>query len=354
MKSMSKERIGKYRELGARDTFDIRNDEIRAFMHRALEEGYDLEAEGFIKHHGFFQAPHTKILENVDIALVGVPMDTGAPHWAGTRHGPEAARKWSHNHGPVHHITKTIPFNMCNVIDYGDVEFDTFSLSGRVENIRQTYCQLDDAGVVPLSVGGEHTMSYPILAALGRNQPLGLIHLDAHADTCGELDGGEYNDGSVFRKAVMAGAVDPERTIQIGIRGRASILWDFSYDSGMRVITADELHERGVQWVMDEVRERLGGGPSYLTIDTDSMDSTCMPGTTLPEPFGLSGREVRDIIRGLRGMDVVGADITELCPPRDPQEISANLVAALLFETLCVLAEARVARTGVTHKTHWR
>lgn len=355
MTVMDPERLARYQAMSTENILEVNDKDIREFVMRAAEEGYSLEARGFMKHHGFFQAPHTTELTGVDIAMVGVPMDQGVPHWGGTRHGPEAARKWSHIHGPVNQATNAIPFNMCNIIEYGDVPFTSFSAKERCEDIFRTYTKLVDQDVVPLSCGGEHTMSFPILRAVGRDQPLGLIHLDAHADTGGTPKGGDdNNDNSVFRKAVLDGVLDPERTVQIGIRGRASFIWDFSHDTGMRVVTADELHEKGVPYIMEEIRERIGSAPAYLSVDTDAIDSTEMPGTTLPEPFGITGRQAREIIRGARGLDIVGADIAELCPPHDPQGISANLAAALMFEMLCVLAEARVARTGVKNKTHWK
>ncbi|MBT7711909.1 MAG: agmatinase [Deltaproteobacteria bacterium] len=354
MGKISQKKLSKYQKLSSEDIFDVSDKAVRSFLYRSAEEGYNIVAEGFLKHQGFFQAPHKKELDDVDIAIVGVPMDQGAPHWSGTRHGPAAARKWSHIHGPVHQMTNCIPYELCRIIDYGDVEFTSYSAKERIGDIYETYTKLKNADVATLSVGGEHTMSHPILKALGRDEPVGLIHLDAHADTGGTPHGGDdYNDNSVFRKAVLDGVVDPERTIQIGIRGRASIIWDFSYDTGMKVITADEVHERGAKSIVEEARKILGKGPVYISLDTDALDPAYMPGTTLPEPFGLTSLQVRDIIRGIRGMDVVGADIAELCPPHDSNEISANLVAGLLFEMLCILSEARTARTGKKHKTHW-
>ena len=193
------------------------------------------------------------------------------------------------------------------------------------------------------------------MIALGEEKPMGLVHIDAHADTGGTPEGMDgYNDNSVFREAVIAGAIDPERTIQIGVRGRAWFIWDFSHKTGMRVVTADEVHQHGIEPVIDEMREIIGDGPVYLSIDTDGIDAVHLPGTTLPEPFGLLPLHVRDIVRGMRGMDLRGADITELNPQCDPTEQSANIVAALMFEMLCVLSEAHTKRTGRSRQTRWR
>jgi len=352
MDGASKEHPTTYRALD-RDSLDLRDQRISAFLRRAVQEGYRLGAEGFLQHPGFFQAPHRRDLTDVDIAIMGVPLDLGSLPRVGARHGPEAARKWSHLYGLVHPETGIIPFEMCSIIDYGDVLWSGYSLAERIQDIQRTYSELAEHDVVPLSVGGEHTISYPILAAIAGTGPVGLVHVDAHCDTMGAWGGELANDTSVFRRATLEGAIDPERTIQIGIRGPWSFLWDFSRESGMCVITADEVFERGVPAIVAKVRDVVGASPAYLSIDTDGLDSACLPGTTLPEPFGLTGRQVRDLVRGLRGLDIIGADITELCPPHDVGEMSANLVAALLFEMLCVLVEARVARTGRMRKTHW-
>ena len=160
-------------------------------------------------------------------------------------------------------------------------------------------------------------------------------------------------DANGLRHAVMDGALDPERTIQIGIRGRAWHFWDFSHQTGMRVVSPEEFYENGVASIIEEARKIVGNGPCYLTLDNDALDPSCMPGTGLPEPFGLMARDVMSLIRGLRGLNLVGADIAEICPPADPTEVSANLGAGLCFEMLCILAEAHVTRTGRTQQTHW-
>jgi len=356
MSRMSEERLSHYRELSSDNVLGISDPEVEAYFERLSTEGYSLEADFFVflKHHGFFQAPHTQDLENVDIACVGVPMDQSAPTRGGTRFGPQAARKWSHIHGPMHEHWQTKPFDLCSIIDYGDIAFSGTGGEVRCDDIYAVYKEFYQRGIRPLSCGGEHTMTRPITIALGENEPMGLVHIDAHADTGGTpagMDG--YNDNSVFREAVLAGAIDPERTIQIGIRGRASYVWDFSHKSGMRVVCADEVHEKGIAPIIAEMQDIIGDGPVYLSIDTDGIDCVHMPGTTLPEPFGLTPLHVRDVIRGMRGMDVRGADIAELCPPHEPTEASANIVGALMFEMLCVLSEAQSRQTGRSRKTHW-
>lgn len=270
---------------------------------------------------------------------------------------PNALREASLTYGgPIHELWATVPFDLCNIVDYGNVDFSRpHNTQQTVDEIHAAICEISDAGAVPFSVGGVHTVSHPILKALGREQPLGMIHIDAHADTMtGEMQGEDLSDGAVFRNAVLDQGIDPSRTVQIGIRGSYAHLWDFSYDSGMRVITINDFDEIGLPGVLAEVRSIIGDGPCYLTLDCDGIDAAYLPGTQLPEPFGLTSREVRNLIRGLRGLDLVGADIVELCPLVDVKDTSSNLMASLGFEILCLLAEARQARTGNTNKTHWK
>lgn len=353
---MDPARLEKYRALSVDNVMGIGDAAVAAYIDRLAGEGYSLEADFFVflKNHGFFQAPHRRDLDNADIACVGVPMDQATPNRGGARFGPQAARKWSHIHGPVHERWGTMPYDLCRIIDYGDVAFSGTGGKERCGDIYALYGQFQERGILPLTCGGEHTMSRPICNALGEAEPMGLVHIDAHADTGGTpagMDG--YNDNSVFREAVLAGSIDPERTIQIGVRGRAHIAWDFSHKSGMRVVTADEVNENGIAAVVEEMRAIIGDGPVYLSIDTDGIDCVHMPGTTLPEPFGITPLDVRAVIRGMRGMDIRGADIAELCPPHDPTEASANIVAGLMFEMLCLLAEAKAKSNGSVHPTHW-
>ncbi len=165
--------------------------------------------------------------------------------------------------------------------------------------------------------------------------------------------GDVVNDGSVFRQAVLNGIIDPERTVQIGIRGRSNFLWEFAHDSGMTVITSDEVFEKGTQYVIDKAREIVGQEKTYFSFDVDGLDSNYMMGTTGPEPFGLTPRQARDIIHGSRGLNIIGADLVEYNPNRDPDGKSGHLAAAIYFELLCLLADSRVAATGKTRPTQW-
>jgi agmatinase len=354
MAQISENRLAKYRRLAEQKLLDVKDDAIRAYLHRAVAEGIDPIGVTHSPLNTFFRAPYARDASSLDIALVGVPMDMTVPLHPGTQLGPRELRKWSQSYAAIHNLWKTCPYDMCNIGDIGDVPMEGYSIALRVKQIRTVFEGLALQGVNTLTAGGEHTITLPILMAMGKKEPLGIVHLDAHGDTTGDFGGDEYNDGVIFRRAAVEGVIDPERTVQIGIRGRGSFLWDFSHESGMRVITAEEFQERGATDVMKEVRHIIGSGPTYLSIDSDSMDTSCMSGTSIPEPFGLAAREVRDIIRGLRGVDLVGADLAEINPLLDPVGASANLGAAIMLEMLCLLAEARVKRTGQKRKTHWQ
>ncbi len=357
MSRISAKRLEKYRKLADRGLWDINDEKFRAFYARAAEEGVELVSNNFTTL-GMFRAPHSKNLDGVDIVLVGIPMDIGVPNpRPGTRLGAKELRYWSLDRNLVHYKTRVCPFDICSIVDWGDIEFkeDVFNLNANLEDVFDVYRQFRDADAVPLTVGGEHTGTFPILRALSKEgeEPLALIHLDAHGDTSANFGGTRVSDASLFQVATVEGYIDPEYTIQIGLRGRGVPRCDFSYDSGMRVVLVDELQERGVAAIVAEARELIGDRPCYLTIDTDVFDCAVMPGTTLPEPFGLTGAEVRDIIRGVRGMDIVGADLMELSPPNDPTGMSMCLASGIAFELLCLLAECQAARTGRERPTHW-
>lgn len=356
MAKLSEERLAELREHD-KDAFDFANDAVAEFFGRAAEEGYSLDTTGFLAHPGFFQAPHRRdISDDIDIAIVGCPLDLGAIGLAGARHGPKAVREGSRNYGPINDVTGAIPFDQCSVVDYGDVEWSKTDLETRVsEDIANVFNALGAAGISTLSCGGEHTTSFGTLKGLStaRNDSFGLVHIDAHCDTMAVWGGDRINDGSVFRQAVLEGYVDPERTVQIGIRGRANFLWEFSHDTGMTVISADEVFEKGTQYVIDKTREIVGTEPAYFSFDVDGLDSSIMMGTTGPEPFGLTARQARDIIHGVRGLNFIGADLVELNPNRDPNGYSAHLAAAIFFELLCLLADSKVAQTGRTRPTRW-
>ena len=273
--------------------------------------------------------------------LLGAPLRLGVTNRAGARLGPRAVRAVERI-GPYHHVHRLAPLMACKVADVGDVAFRSrFSLEESHQDIEACYAKIAAAGVAPLSVGGDHSITLPILKALGADRPLGLLHIDAHCDTSGPYEGSKFHHGGPFREAVLAGVLDPERTMQIGIRGGAEYLWEFSYESGMTVIHAEEVMQLGIAKVIERARAVLGQGPTYVSFDVDSLDPAFAPGTGTPEVGGLSTREAMELVRGCAGLDIVGGDVVEVAPQYDATTNTAQAAAQMLFEILSLVVLAR-------------
>ncbi|MCB2100043.1 MAG: agmatinase [Rhodobacterales bacterium] len=297
----------------------------------------------------FMRLPVAEDPAGLDIALVGVPWDGGTTNRAGARHGPRAVRDMSSLIRRVHPVSRIAPYDLCRVADAGDCPVNPIDLMDTLDRIHAFYDRLHGAGVVPLSVGGDHLVSLPILRAIAKDGPVGMVHFDAHCDTTDSYFGGyRYTHGTPFRRAVEEGLLDPARTVQIGIRGSTygDDDWQFSYDSGMRVIAIEEYFEMGVDAVIAEARRVVGDGPTYVSFDVDALDPVYAPGTGTPEVGGFSTFEAQRMIRGLSGLDLVGGDVVEVAPPFDPSGNTALVGANMLFEILCVLAEATAGRRG--------
>lgn len=296
----------------------------------------------------FFRVPYEQDLAQVDIGVIGVPFDGGVTNRPGTRHGPRELRNQSSLSRRINTATGVQPFDGLRVRDLGDCWIEQpYALEPALGEIEAFYRQVVSAGVVPLSAGGDHSMTLPILRAVAANGPVGMVHIDAHADTGDEYMGSRYHHGTPFRRAVEEGLLDPHRVIQIGIRGHSNVaggLWGFSEQSGMRVMPIEELHDRGWRWAVEEALRVAGSGPTYLSFDVDSLDPIYAPGTGTPEPGGITMLEALRIVRGLTGLNVVGGDVVEVSPPFDVGGITALHGAAMLFEILCVLAAARKAK----------
>jgi guanidinopropionase len=283
------------------------------------------------------EAPDQPDFGGLDVALVGVPMDLGVTNRAGARLGPRAVREVERI-GPYNHALKVAPNGECKAADIGDVPLRSrFSLDASIEDIAAFYTRIQRAGVRPISVGGDHSITYPILQALGRDRPVGLVHVDAHCDTMGEIEGSKFHHGGPFRQAVLAGVLDPERTIQIGIRGPAEVFWGFSYDSGMTVLHIEDVDRLGIEGVVEKARAVVGGGPTYISFDVDGLDPVFAPGTGTPEAGGLTPREAQAILRGLAGMDLVGGDVVEVAPQYDATSNTAMVGAQMLFELFSLM-----------------
>ena len=297
----------------------------------------------------FMRAPLIRDPSRLDIALVGVPFDAGAENRPGQRHGPREIRNMSSLTRSVHHVTKINPYELCRIGDMGDVAFPrAFDLEKSHADITRFYETLREAGVAPLSAGGDHSISLPILRAIAARQPVGMVHIDAHTDTCDEELGSRFTHGTPFRRAVEEGVLDPRRVVQIGIRGAQNSEegWAFSLDSGMRVIFIEEFSQLGVEAVIAELRRSVGDGPTYVSFDIDSLDPAFAPGTGTPEVGGLTTIEAQGLLRGLRGLNLIGGDVVEVSPPFDPTGNTALVGATMMYEILCVLADAVSQRKG--------
>jgi len=241
----------------------------------------------------------------------------------------------------IHHVTKINPFKLCTAADLGDVSFtNVYCIEDVHKDIENYYTKVFDAGALPLSAGGDHSISLPILRVLGKEAPVGLIHIDAHTDTNDTEMGSKFSHGTPFRRAVEEGILDPHRTVQIGIRGAqdSEESWNFSIESGMRIIFMEEFSSLGVKGVIDLVRHVAGDGPTYISFDVDALDPAFAPGTGTPEIGGITTVEAQALLRGLSGLNFIGADVVEVSPPFDPSGNTALVAATMMFELLCLLA----------------
>lgn len=290
--------------------------------------------------------PGSPDFSGLDVAISGVPMDLGAGNRAGTRFGPRAIRTIERV-GPYHHVLDVAPIHDLRVADVGDVPFSSrYDIAASHREIEAWTAAQVAQGVVPLSVGGDHSITCPILRAVGRGRPVGLVHIDAHSDTGGPFDGLRENHGAPFRNAVLAGVLDPTRTIQIGLRGASEYLYEFATESGMTCIHAEEVDLLGIPAIIAKAREVVGEGPVYVSFDIDSLDPAFAPGTGTPEIGGLSSREVQAILRGLAGIDIVGGDVVEVAPAYDATTNTAHAGAQMLFEILSLVAVSPRFRGG--------
>ena len=291
----------------------------------------------------FMRLPYFTDPASVDIALIGVPWDGGTTNRAGARHGPREIRNMSSFMRRVHHVSRIAPYDLVRVGDLGDAPVNPIDLMDSLGRIEKFFSQVHEAGAVPLSAGGDHLITLPIFRAIAKHRPIGMIHFDAHSDTNDRYFGdNKYTHGTPFRRAVEEGLLDPKRVVQIGIRGSLynddDMRW--AYDQGMRVIGIEEYYELGVDKVIAEARRVVGEKPTYVSFDVDGLDPVFAPGTGTPEIGGMTTREAQEVVRGLRGLDLIGGDVVEVSPPFDPSGNTALVGATIMFEILCLLADA--------------
>ncbi len=288
----------------------------------------------------------------IDIALIGVPYDGATENRPGPRHGPREIRNMSSFTRSVHHVTRVNPYELCNISDLGDVDFSNpFDIQQCIADITDFFRKVCAAGAIPLSVGGDHSISFPILRAVAAERPVGMVHIDAHTDTSDLEFGQKYTHGTPFRRAMEEGLLDPKRTIQIGIRGaqNSAESWQASEEAGIRVMYMEEFVSLGVEATIDEARRVVGRGLTYISFDIDSLDPAFAPGTGTPEIGGLTPFQAQTLIRGLAGLNLIGGDVVEVSPPFDPTGNTALVGATMLYEIACVLANA--VERGISSQT---
>lgn len=295
----------------------------------------------------FLRAPWKESLDDVDIGIIGVPYDGGVTNRPGSRHGPREVRNQSSLIRMINQATGIAPHELCRVADIGDAWVPTpFELTTSHNAIQAAFEPIVERNILPIAVGGDHSVSLPIFRALAKDRPVGMIHIDAHCDTGDDYMGSRFHHGAPFSRAVEEGLLDPARTVQIGIRGSINDrnVWKFSHDHGMRVIYMEEFYQLGVDKTIAEARRIVGDGPVYISFDIDSLDPAFAPGTGTPEIGGFTSLEAQLLIRGMRKLDVVGADMVEVSPPFDPSGSTAMVGANILFELVCVAAESLAAK----------
>ena len=282
--------------------------------------------------------------EHIQIGLFGVPWDGGTTNRPGARQGPRQVRDISTMVRNVNRASGINPFALCRCADLGDSPVNPADVQDSLAAIERFVDQICAAGIAPLFVGGDHLSTLPIMRALSKvTGPLGMVHIDAHTDTWDSYFGGhKYTHGTPFRRAIEEGILDPRRTVQIGIRGALYVDGDdrWGQEQGIRVIDMDEFKSRGVKGILDEVRQLTSDGPTYLSFDIDALDPAYAPGTGTPEIGGLTTYEAQSLVRALQGINFVGGDVVEVSPPFDPLGNTALAAATMMFEILCILADA--------------
>ena len=288
----------------------------------------------------FMRLPQATSLTGLDVAVVGVPMDIGTSWRSGTRFGPKQVRAESAMIRPYNLQTGAAPFDSLNIADVGDLAINTFSLSKSLRIIQESYDDILTSPVIPVALGGDHSITLPILRAIARKHgPVALVHVDAHADVNDEMFGERETHGTVFRRAYEEGLIDPSHVYQVGLRGTGYTATDFTEAQGwgFQMWLAPDLWHKSLANLGAEIRRDIGDRPTYVTYDIDSLDPAFAPGTGTPEIGGLTTAQAMELIRGLRGLNIVGCDMVEVSPPYDPSGNTGLVAANLVFELLCVL-----------------
>ena len=298
----------------------------------------------------FMRLPHVpqghERFGDVQIGIIGVPWDGGTTNRPGPRHGPRQLRDASTMMRAQHPVSGMRPFEAANCADLGDVGPNPADIEDSMRRVTEFYDGVLAAGVAPLTAGGDHLVSLPVLRSVARDEPVGMVHFDSHTDLFNSYFGGtSLTHGTPFRRAVEEGLLDPRRVIQIGLRGSMYDTEDrdFAKANGITTVLIEEFMQRGVEDVMAEAREVAGSGRTYVSYDIDFVDPAFAPGTGTPEVGGPNSFQALQVVRGLEGLDVVGADMVEVSPPFDPSGGTALLGVTVMYELLCVMA-GRIGR----------
>lgn len=292
----------------------------------------------------FMRLPYMRLEDTkgeVDIGLFGIPWDGGTTNRPGARHGPRQMRDLSTMIRNVHHVSGLRPFELANCADLGDSPVNPINLEDTLARVERFIGDIQQHGITTLAAGGDHLISLPILRVIG-GENCGMVHFDAHTDTWDRYFGeSRYTHGTPFRRAIEEKLLNPHRVVQIGIRGALYTAEDkeWGIEQGIRVMEIEEVFDLGVEGVVQEARRVVGEGRVYVSFDVDALDPVYAPGTGTPEIGGLTTAQAQGMIRGLRGLDLIGADVVEVAPPFDPSGNTAMVAVTLMFELLCLLAE---------------
>lgn len=290
----------------------------------------------------FFRLPIVKDLTKLDYCVCGIPWDGGTTNRPGARHGPREVRNASSLIRLYHPVSLKSPYDYYNVAEIGDCPVNPADLQDSLKKIKNFYTEIKTSNVIPLSIGGDHLVSLPILRALAKNEPMALFQFDSHSDTWDSYFGGyKYTHGTPFRRAIEENLINPEKYVMLGIRGSLYDPEDFTWarDQGVTIITIDEYYKMGFEKTMDLVTKVLGDSKTYLTFDIDGIDPTFAPGTGTPEVGGFNVREAQLIIRSLNEINFIGADVVEVSPPFDLNNMTSLVGATVAFEILCTMTK---------------
>ena len=305
-----------------------------------------LRTPRFVGITTFMRLPHTRQLDGVDVAVLGIPFDTGSPFRVGCRFGPGAIRAMSLMLRPINPYQDLNVFEECAIVDYGDADVVPGYLPESFERIEAAMAPLVSRDVIPVGLGGDHSIALPELRALGRRHgPLAVLHFDSHTDTWDTYFGGQrHSAGTAFRRGVEEGFIDARASMQVGMRCNQDI--QQSLDLGYEVVTTDQMLDDGIEALGRQILDKFHGRKVFLSFDLDVVDPAFAPGVQTPEAGGPSARDILRLIRRLRGLDLVGADIVEMNPNYDPGQISALLAATVAAEILALIAAHRRDRKG--------